>query len=317
VVAPDHARYREVSEEVFGIFRSFTPVVEGLSLDEAFLDIRGLRHHFDAPVGVAEAVRSQVRSRLRLPASVGIASNKFLAKLASAAAKPDGIRHVPADDQLEFLHALPVRSLWGVGEATHASLEILGVETVGDVALVPRAVLERRIGSAHGRHLADLAAGHDPRAVTPDGEAKSISVEQTYPVDLNGAAVVDGELLAHADALASRLRRAGLAARTISIKVRFDDFTTVTRSESMSVPVDMTKKIHAAARRLSARVDFARPVRLIGVAASALEAGDTPRQLAVDGSGGWERMADAVDSVRRRFGDASIEPASLLDREES
>lgn len=315
IVPPDHTFYRQVSELVFDIFRSFTPLVEGLSLDEAFLDVLGLRRHFESPVEIARAVRAEIRSGLGLPASVGIASNKFLAKLASGAAKPDGIHHVPVATQLEFLHALPVDALWGVGEAARASLEQLGVETVGDVAAIQPHVLERRLGAVHGRHLAELAAGVDSRRVTPDGEAKSVSVEETYPVDLVGATVVDAELLAHADALASRLRRSGLAGRTISIKVRFDDFTTVTRSESRRAATDTTREIHATARRLAERIDLTRPVRLIGVAASNLEPADTPRQSSVDSVPEWEHLADAVESVRRRFGDASIEPASLLGRE--
>lgn len=313
VVAPDHGRYREVSEYVFEVFRSFTPWVEGLSLDEAFLDVRGLRRHFQSPFEIAEAIRHELRQSLDLPASVGIASNKFLAKLASGRAKPDGVCQVAAANQLDFLHALGVRSLWGVGEATYAALEQLGVETVGDIARLPPSILERRLGSAVGRHLAELAAGRDARPVEPDVEAKSVSVEHTYSTDLSGGSVVRAELLVHADALASRLRRGGLAARTITLKVRYSDFTTATRSETAD-PTDVTRQIHHRALRLAGRVDLDRPVRLLGLGGSGLVRSDGPRQLEVDGTEDWRRLAAAVEGVRRRFGDSAVEPATLLER---
>lgn len=319
VVAPDHAEYRRMSESVFGIFRGFTPLVEGLSLDEAFLDVTGLRRHFAGPGEVAETVRSTIRRQLSLPASVGVASTKLLAKLASEAAKPDGIRHVPQATQLEFLHALPIRSLWGVGEVTHAALDALGIETVADVAALPVPLLERRLGASLGRHLSDLAAGLDGRRIEPDVEAKSVSVEQTYPVDLVGRRPIDTELLAHADQVASRLRRSGLAARTISIKIRYGDFTTVTRSETRPTPTDTAREIHHVARHLMERVDVERPIRLVGVGATGLVAGHTPRQLDVATSDEWARVSDAVESVRSRFGHGSVGPARLLgrhDREE-
>lgn len=317
VVPPDHARYRQVSEQVFAIFRSVTPLVEGLSLDEAFLDVGGLRHHYPSAVDLAERLRAQIRSDLSLPASVGVASNKFLAKLASEAAKPDGLCHVPAEGQIEFLHRLPARALWGVGEATHAALEQMGVDTVGDIAAIPAHLLARRLGDAHGRHLHELAHGIDPRPVEPDAAAKSVSVEETYPVDLTGPETIRAELLAHSDVLASRLRRAGLAARTITLKVRYGDFTTVTRSESLAAPIDIARDINAAAQALAERVDLTAPVRLLGVGGSGLEAADAPRQLGASEAEGWDRVADAVDTIRSRFGDASIEPARLLERRNS
>lgn len=312
VVPPDHRRYREVSEEVFAIFHSFTPLVEGLSLDEAFLDIGGLRRHYPSPVAVADAVRAALRRDVGLPASVGVAPSKFLAKLASEAAKPDGVRHVPSSSQLDFLHALPVRSLWGVGEATLAVLDGLGVETVGDIATLGPSVLERRLGGAVGRHIFDLAHARDEGSVQPDSEAKSLSVEHTYEVDLTGWELVDSELLAHADRLASRLRRAGLLARTVSLKLRYADFTTLTRSETSPGGTDVTRDLHHVGRRLARRLDTGRPIRLLGLGATNLVPKQRPRQLRVDDSGQWDRVADAVDAVRERFGQDSIEPAGLL-----
>ncbi len=315
VIPPDHSAYRAMSERVFAIFRVVTPLVEGLSLDEAFLDVSGLWRHHPSPVTVGEEIRHRIRRELDLPASVGVASNKFLSKLASEAAKPDGLLHVPAAIQLQFLHALPVGALWGVGEATRAALAVLGVETVGDVAALPPAVLERRLGTAHGRHLAALAAGVDTRPVVPESTAKSLSVEQTYGTDLCGAAVIDAELLAHADALASRLRRAGVVAGTISVKIRYSDFTTVTRSTTGPAPLDSARGIHHAARRLATELDLGRPVRLVGVAAGGLQNADAPRQLVTTDDDGWRRVADAVQAVRQRFGDHSIEPVRLLGRD--
>ncbi|MGA7272725.1 MAG: DNA polymerase IV, partial [Acidimicrobiia bacterium] len=312
VVPPDHRRYREVSEEVFAVFHSFTPLVEGLSLDEAFLDVGGLRRHYPSPVVVAEHIRAALRRALGLPASVGVAPSKFLAKLASEAAKPDGIRHVPVSAQLEFLHALPVRALWGVGEATLAVLDGLGVETVGDIATLGPSVLERRLGAAVGRHIFELAQGRDDRAVEPDIDAKSLSVEQTYEVDLRGWTMVDSELLAHADRLASRLRRAGLLARTISLKLRYSDFTTLTRSETSPAGTDITRELHHIGRRLAHRLDVDRPIRLLGLGATNLAPKLAPRQLRVGDTGEWDRVADAVEAVRERFGQDSIEPAGLM-----
>lgn len=314
IVPPDHGRYRAVSEQVFAVFRSFTPLVEGLSLDEAFLDVAGLRRHYENPAHVAEAIRAEIRSRLRLPASVGIATNKFLAKLASAQAKPDGIKHITAGHQAAFLEGLDVRSLWGVGEATWAILDHLGVETVGDLARVPATTLSRRLGDAQAQHLLALAAGSDPRPVEPDSAAKSVSVEETYQVDISGKATVEAEILRHADVLGSRLRRSGLAARTVSIKIRYADFTTVSRSQSSAVPTNVGRRIYRIAQSLAARVDIDRPIRLVGVAATGLEPADGPRQLTVTGDDEWEKVADAVAAVRDRFGDDSVAPARLLGR---
>ena len=248
VVPPSHGRYGEVSVEVFAVFRSITPLVEGLSLDEAFLDVGGLTRHFESPVEVGETIRSRIRSELGLPASVGIGSTKLVAKLASAAAKPDGLRHIPKESELDFLHALPARALWGVGPATLAALERLGVVTVGDIAGLPEATIAGALGSTVGRHLAALANGIDPRPVEPDIASKSVSVEHTYVSDLEGTEVVETAMLGHAQRLSSRLRRGGLAARTVTVKVRFADFETVTRSETLPVAVTGAQDLFRTAR---------------------------------------------------------------------
>ncbi|HWB89417.1 MAG TPA: DNA polymerase IV [Acidimicrobiia bacterium] len=311
VVPPSHGRYAEVSERVFEVFRSFTPLVEGLSLDEAFLDVSGLRLHYESPVAVGEAVRTRLREDPGLPASVGVASVKFLAKLASEAAKPDGLRHVPLDEQLRFLHPLPASALWGVGPATQAALARLGVETVGDIAALPERTLVAAVGAAAGRQLHDLSHGRDERSVTPDGDAKSISVEETYDSDLIGRDVVESALLAHAQRLSGRLRRAGLDSRTISLKVRFPDFQTVTRSQTLAGGIDGSRELYKVALELAAGVDFSQPVRLLGLGAGSLQRSDRPSQLRIDSEQGWEKMDDAVAGIRERFGDQAVNPARL------
>ena len=312
VIQPSHRAYSEVSAEVFAIFRAFTPMVEGLSLDEAFLDIGGLRRHHRTPVAVGEAVRHRIRSELCLPASVGVASNKMLAKLASEAAKPDGLRHVPSPDQLQFLHALPASSLWGVGPATLASLERLGVETVGDIAAIPAETLIGLLGPVSGRHLHQLSQGEDPRSVEPDSEAKSISVEETYPRDLEGRGILESALLSQAQRLSSRLRRAGMAGRTVTLKVRFDDFTTLTRSHTTDAAYDAPRDLYREAIHLFSSVELRRPVRLLGLGAGLLQETGNARQLELGESARWDRVEDAVMGIRERFGDGAVTPARLV-----
>lgn len=312
VIQPSHRRYSEVSAEVFHIFRSFTPMVEGLSLDEAFLDISGLRRHHETPVAVGKAVRQRIRSELCLPASVGVASNKMLAKLASEAAKPDGVRHIPSSDQIQFLHALPASSLWGVGPATLASLKRLGVETVGDIAAIPMETLIGLLGPVSGRHLHQLSQGEDPRSVEPDSEAKSVSVEETYPRDLEGRAILESALLSQAQRLSSRLRRAGLAGRTVTLKIRFDDFTTLTRSHTTDTPYDGPRDLYREAIQLLSSIELKRPVRLLGLGAGLLQESGNARQLELGESESWDRVEEAVIGIRERFGDAAVNPARLV-----
>lgn len=315
VVSPGHGRYGEMSEMVFAVFRSFTPYVEGLSLDEAFLDITGLRRHYESPIDVARDIRATIATDLGLPASVGIAATKFVAKLASEVAKPDGYRHVPADVQLQFLHALPVDALWGVGPATLAGLTRLGVITVGDLAEIPEPTVTSSLGPTVGRHLIDLANGIDLRPVQPDSEAKSLSVEETFSSDLRGQDRIEAALLGHSQRLSGRLRRSGVAAETISIKVRFDDFTTLTRTVTPGVAVDSPRDLFFVGKQLLGEVDLSRPVRLLGLGGASLVAASTPRQMRMDSNEQWDRIADAVSGVRERFGEHAVDPARLVDME--
>jgi len=310
-LAPDHRAYAEASRRVFEVFESFTPVVEPLSVDEAFLDIAGARLGYGSPEAVGRAIRVAVREGTGLPASVGLATSKLLAKLASRAAKPDGMLLVPAGRELEFLHPLPVRALWGVGEATYARLEELGVRTVGELAALPRATLERRLGAVLGGHLQDLAQGRDHRPVEPGGPAKSISVEETYVVDLNGRAALEAGLLQLADRLASRLRASGVAARTVALKVRFGDFTTISRSHTLPAAVDTAHDLYRAALDLLERAAVGRRrVRLLGIAGEGLEDGAAPRQLGLEPQV-WRQLEAAMDRVRERFGRSAVISARL------
>lgn len=314
IVPPDHAEYRRVSEQVFEIFRSFTPVVEGVSIDEAFLDVGGLRRHFPSSVAVGEAVRAAIRERVGITASVGVAATKFLAKLASESAKPDGLRHVPLDEQQEFLDALAIDDLWGVGEATRAALEGVGVETVADLRSVPARALQRAVGPAAAAHLVDLAHGRDPRQVAPDRETKSVSVEETYDKDIADEQRVRAELRRLADRLGTRLRRAGLAGRTVTIKVRTADFRTVTRSVTRPEPTNVDRELFLTAVDLFGAADRqGRAVRLLGIGVSQLsEIGDA-RQLLTTGDVRWADVDAAVDGIRARFGPDAVGPARLVD----
>jgi DNA polymerase-4 len=313
VIGPRHGVYGEMSARVFEIFREFTPRVEGLSLDEAFLDVSGLRRHHESPVAIAVTIRQVIKDRLGLPASVGIAANKFVAKLASEAAKPDGYRHVPVQEQTGFLHALPVEALWGVGPATLAGLQRLGVATVGDLVEIPEPAVLATLGPTHGRHLLELAGGVDHRPVIPDIEAKSISVEETYDRDLEGRETVEAALLAHAQRLSGRLKRSRAAARTITLKVRYEDFTTITRQVTLATPVDSPRDLYRIACELLDSVDPSRPVRLLGIGGSALDDTVEPRQLDLATDQNWVKVSEAVAEVRERFGDHSVDPARLID----
>jgi DNA polymerase-4 len=314
-VPPDHTSYSEVSHNVFDVFRGFTPLVEGLSVDEAFLDISGLRLHYASPAAAGEELRLRIRSEVGLPASVGISAVKFISKLASDAAKPDGLLVVDAGSELAFLHRMPVRSLWGVGEATRASLEALAVATIGDLAAVPERVLVSRLGPSLAHHLSQLANGIDRREVEPGGGAKSISVEETYSDDLESDESIERALLRLCDRLSSRMRRSGYAGHTVNLKIRFGDFETHTRSLTFAEPAETTPAFWEAAQELFTRIDRGgRGVRLLGIGASGLAAADQPRQLSLE-SQPRNVAAGVVEDVRERFGDEAVFPASLMPHE--
>jgi DNA polymerase-4 len=320
----DHAHYGDVSGRVMGIFRSFTPLVEPISLDEAFLDVSGARRSQGDGLAVARRIRDEVQAREGLICSVGVAPSKMLAKLASEAAKPrasmagpvpgEGVHMIAPGEELAFLHPLPARALWGVGPATLARLERLGVRTVGDIAALPEATLVGVLGSAHGRHLSLLARGIDPRPVEPDQQLKSVGHEETFAHDHHEHEALAREAVRMADAVAWRLRRAGTAGRTVTLKVRFADFQTITRSSTLPVTVADGPAVAHAALALLAAVDPAPGVRLLGVSVSGLTKG-AAQQLSFADLGGpsWHEVSGAVDAIRERFGDRAIGPASGVD----
>ena len=305
-VAPDHGEYSRISERVFEVFREFTPLVEGLSVDEAFLDVSGLRRHFGSSRDVGEMIRGRIRTQLGLPASVGVAGTKFVAKLASQRAKPDGLVVIGAREQQAFLDGLNVSDLWGVGAATEATLLRLGIASVVDIRTAPPGVLERELGDSLGGHLRRLAVGDDERSVDPDTAAKSISMETTFPVDRSSPAELKAELRHQAEGVARRLRRAGLLSRTVSVKLRLAGFTTLSRSVTLAEPTDTTSAIVDAALGLATEHFDGRAFRLVGVGASNLVDGDMPRQLRVDDDP-RDRSLDAVlDAVSDRFGSEGV-----------
>ncbi len=321
----DHSHYSEVSRRVMAVFAGVTPLVEPLSLDEAFLDITGTRRlHGDGPT-VAAMIRDQVRDREGLECTVGVAPSKFLAKLASARAKPRptpsgpepglGVLEVLAGQETAFLHPLPVSALWGVGPATLGRLTRLGVRTVGDLAALPEATVISALGRGVGAHLHRLAHAVDDREVEPDVAPKSLSHEETFAEDVVDPLRLAREIVRQADAVAGRLRGAGLRGRTVTLKIRFGDFRTITRSVTLPSPVDTAPAITRAAKDLLDGVEVgigsAGGVRLLGVAVTGLAA-DGVEQLTFDdlgGSEGWTQASRVVDEIRRRWGDEAIGPA--------
>lgn len=339
-VAGHFDRYQEISAALHAIFSDVTPLVEGIALDEAFLDVAGAERLFGPAPAIAGQLRTRVAEELGLPCSVGVAPSKFLAKLASEAAKPTaslagtipgrGVVVVQPGEELAFLHPLPVEALWGVGPATAARLRSLGLTTVGELADVGVETLQAAVGRAHGQHLHRLAKGIDHRAVEPERAAKSVGHEETYPIDRRDARELHVEILRMADAVAARLRRAGSAGRTVTLKVRYGDFTTITRSSTAAEPLDTGRAIAVLASSLLDSVDTSAGVRLLGVSVSNLAAatsGVPAEQLrlgldgAPDSAAGpstppaWAAAADAIDEVRRRFGAASVGPAALVGRD--
>ena len=351
-------RYVEESRKLHAVFQAVTPLVEGISLDEAFLDVTGARHLLGDGPAIAALIRDRVRAGLHLSCSVGVARSKLMAKLASKSAKPQagpfgirpgaGVVVVAAHEELSFLHPLPARALWGVGPVTGRKLDGLGVTTVGDLASLPDRVLEQWFGRAQGAHLAALARGEDLRPVEPVREAKSVGHEETFSTDLWDRDRLHDHLMRMVDASSTILRRSGLAARTVNVKVRFADFTMTTRSHTLGSPIDTAQAVAAVAVALFDAVDVQRGVRLLGVSLSGFGHSDQAVQLSMDlGAGStptgeasgarpaepaavprshldradeeaeriqesWTSVTAAVDAVRTRYGGSSVGPASLV-----
>jgi DNA polymerase-4 len=315
VVPPDHAHYAQVSASVMEMFTAITPRVEPLSLDEAFLDVSGARLTHGSPRQIAGRIRAQVYDEQGITCSVGVAPTKFVAKLASTQCKPDGLLVIPADRVISFLHPMPVGALWGVGERTEEQLHRLGLRTVGDIAHTPRATLVRALGESAGRHLAELAWGRDDRLVRTHERERSVGAEETFARDVDDPDVILAELLRLSEKVGARLRRAGYAGSTVSIKVRFADFTTITRAHTRKVPTDVSREIFHEARSLylGLRLERAR-LRLVGVRVEGIvEADEVETQLVLGApERGWREAEEAVDRLTDRFGRGSVRPARLL-----
>jgi DNA polymerase IV len=316
-VPPQFPHYAEVSRGVMALFREITPLVEPLSLDEAFLDVGGsVRRLGMGPAGIGEWIRGQVYDAHRVACSVGVAPSKFLAKLASGLAKPDGLLVVPADGVLEFLHPLPLSALWGVGQRTEQALRRLGCATVADVASTPLSALRRAVGAANAQHLHELANGRDDRRVMPDVAEKSMGAEETFAYDVADRVVLRRELLRLVERATAALRRRNLQGRTIALKVRYPDFTTITRSRTLADPTDSAHAVYlVAADLMDAHLPPEMPVRLLGVRMEQLIRGAQGEQLTLDGGGAaahWPNAERAADAARSRFGSAAVRPAALL-----
>ena len=330
-VSPHFPRYAEVSFGVMALFREITPLVEPLSLDEAFLDVGGsVRRLGMSPAGIGEWIRGQVYDAHRVTCSVGVAPSKFLAKIASGRSKPDGLLVVPADGALKFLHPLPVSALWGVGQRTAQVLRQLGCATVADVASTPLPALRRAVGVACAQHLHALANGRDERRVVPDVPEKSVGAEETFAQDVADRTVLRRELLRLVDRATAALRRRGLGGRTIAVKIRYPDFTTITRCRTMAGPTDSVQEVFAVAvDLLDGNLPLGAAVRLLGVRVEQLVRGSVTKQLPLLGGDGrhggsdpgvaqgnranWSEAEQAADAARSRFGGAAVRLATLLE----
>ena len=319
VVQPRMSAYSEASKAVFEIFEETAPHVEGLSIDEAFLDVRGLEHISGSPAEIAARLRREVREGVGLPITVGVARTKFLAKVASGVAKPDGLLVVPPDGELAFLHPLPVERLWGVGRVTGKKLRDCGITTVGEVAQLAEATLVALLGRAAGRHLHALAHNRDPRVVRSGRRRRSIGAQRALGRSPRSWEALDTFLVALVDRLARRLRAARRVCRTVVLRLRFGDFTRATRSHTLSEATAQTQTILATARGLLAAampLIESQGITLIGVAFGNLE-DDGAIQLALPFDRGRASALDAVlDDIRDRYGRSAIVRAVLVGRDE-
>jgi DNA polymerase-4 len=315
VVPPRMGAYTEASKALYRVFENASPLVEGLSIDEAFLDVRGLRHISGTPTEIARRLRRDVREQVGIPVTVGVASTKFLAKVASASAKPDGLLRVPPGGELAFLHPLPVERLWGVGPATGVKLRAHGLLTVGHVAALPEDALVAVLGRASGRHLHALAHNRDPRRVKPRVRRRSIGSQRALGRARGSAASVDGDLIAIVERVTRRMRVAGRVGRTVVLRLRFGDFSRATRSHTLPRATAHTETILCAARALLAGatpVIEERGLTLVGVAVANLENDDAVQLLLPFDRRSGEALDLALDEVRARFGFAAVTRAVLI-----
>lgn len=314
VVPPHFQAYADASEQVFAIFERYTPLVEPLSLDEAFLDVSGSLSLFGLPGDIATRIRREVAEEVHLPCSAGIAAVKFVAKIASDLAKPNGQREVPEAATRAFLAPLPVARLWGVGPKLEASLHALGLRTLGDVAGADEKFLAEQLGET-GRHLAALSRGEDERAVVPDRQAKSIGAEDTFAEDTDSPDVLQRALHVQALRVGRRLRRAGLKARTVQLKVKLSDFTLLTRRRTLETATDDGQRLYRESAELLARLGLQRPVRLTGVSAQEVVGAHSQLGLFVEAEARAVRLNAALDAIAARYGQGAVTPADVAEVE--
>jgi len=311
-------RYQEISQQIFNIFQRFSPLVEPLSLDEAFLDVTGSTRLFGPPEEIARKIKEQVVEETGLTVSAGVAPSKFVAKIASDVQKPDGLTIVLEGKVKEFLEPLPIEKLWGVGKATRKILAHLGVKTIGDLGLLSSKLLVRKLGK-QGLHLYLLAKGIDQREVEPEREVKSIGHEDTYPVDISDLEEARKQLLSLANRVAKRLRVYGLVGKTVTLKVKYYDFVQITRSITLGEPTDDSKEIFQTCCNLLGKTEVGRRrARLFGISLSQLSDSDEGKQLAlfaVEKPDRRRRLNKALDTISEKFGDGAIVPGTLLEGE--
>ncbi len=315
-IPPSHSRYGEVSGHIMEIFQEFTPHVEPISVDEAFLDVTGSQKLLGTGRQIATAIRARVEKQEGITCSVGIAPSKFIAKLASDRCKPNGMLEIPVDRILNFLHPLPVSAIWGVGPKTTETLERLGLRTVADIANTPRATLIRALGEASGAAIFELAWGRDYRDVVTSEPEKSISAAETFGRDIDDPEIILQEFLRLTEKATARLRARSLFAKTISIKVRFADFTTINRSKTLPLAIDSAHETYEVVKGLYQALRHERVrLRLVGVSLENLEP-QAPEQLVLGSrERGWREAEGAMDKAQARFGAGTVRPGRLVRRE--
>lgn len=316
IVVPHFERYQAVSKQVMEVFDSITPLVEPLSIDEAFLDVAGVRRLWGSPGEIARLVRARVQAEVGITCSVGVAATKHVAKMASTLSKPDGLLIVAGADTLDFLAPRSVRAMWGVGPKAAEALESRGIRTIGDIRASPPETLARAVGPALGERIAQLSRGMDAREVETERVEKSIGHEETFDVDIVDREFLRAELLRLADRVAARLRRAGWECGTVAVKIRFDDFTTFSRSQSLTEPTSVGQRIGEAAQKLYESIDRHDPVRLVGVRAEKLRPTGSSAFALWDDDEHWRKVEGALDDARARFGSATISRARHVGRGE-
>jgi DNA polymerase-4 len=317
VISPDFESYTAVSRSITAVFATVSATVESASIDEAFLDLTGSVRMFGPPAGIGERIRAVVADEQDITCSVGIGPSKFVAKVASRAAKPDGLVEVPPGRVVDFLHPMPVEAMWGVGPSTARRLHGLGLESVRDLAHTPLPTLRQTFGPHAGRMLHDLAWGRDRRRVVPTEPERSVGSQETLGRDTDDPTVVRRELLRMADRTAGRMRKAGLVGRTVSVAVRFADFSELTRSVTLAMPTDVTEEIYGAALGLYERLSLERArIRRVGVRVESItDARQAYRQPRLtDPEHGWPEADHAVDAAVRRFGPAAVQRLALTRR---